>query len=1235
MTADYSSLQKYFDQLDLPGRSSGASMPDVAKFIVLNAKQSPSMGPGSISKNDPSFLSRLFDILSRPNYAVANVVKDEIDDPNANIIKSAISGLAGTQKTTFTDVLDSAGIHDAPGLGLTLDVALDPTSYFNGAGLIGKGKDLLKGLKGGEEISKELPAAEKLLRAGEPINPENFNLPKVDSPEVPVALKPPVDIPKLPGELKGPDKVTANQSQLALDFKVPDIEAQLAGEVGKTKSLIPDRIEAPKSAKIPPVDVAKQIKGQLSIPGLPLKRMKQAGIATHMRKAEDIIDGLQQGDVAEALKLISPPPPTISPEHITKAEEVLKDFKPEASNAPINKQFPNTVNASQQVGLFNKTGRDLATYSVIENQLENAGKVLRIGTGEDVKLSDVLGDLNLRGVSITDDVLKEFAGKIQHGSELSGAVERMRARGAIKDTAKVKDITDIVGDSKAAATATVAMSDFAQGNFDSFLKKFAERAGTASGVSPAGLKAQRKLINMTLDAGKSRAQIAVQHMSQELNEVVSTGKANARVNHVTTLALEKDLGKLPAWAVNDSKAVEFLMGRVATWWGQSDLRPMSLVAVSSAKATAQARGHVLANLFRPFNEAQRYEAFKFAQGLTQPNTEETRLLGMDIMRIMDDLVGQAAGKSVLLRSGVNLDQLNMWMRRYGTKFEFTKGQMKSPITGAIQDFSKDSNWINSWRMADVKEDPAVWVFKTMEALEQATREKSLFDEIGERFGSQISGKEFKTKITGHPYLDPYHFPSDIAAQIPRVVKDWTPGTKTNHEMLQMYDRVLSMWKSSATIYRPGFHVRNLVGDVYMGMLDGVKSVRPYKYALQVQRSMGAYNTMADVDRLVEMGIVKRGVETPAPGRTLFRNKSGVPFTAEQVAAVAHQKGLLEHYKTIEDIIDTGAQGGVSLTRPFAGKVQKFAGTMAEMQSHNARLAHFIDKVMKSRGSNLDDIFEQAARRSRKYHPSGIDLTDFEKTVLRRIIPFYSWIRKSTPVLLEGIVMQPGVTVLPAKIGQALQEAGGIEGTDRGDPFPVDQMFPAWLRNEGIGPIGTPDSFLGKLSNQQPGGYVQGGVGLNPLAQLLAQFQDPSKTVGSSLTPALQVPIELITGKKIFSGEPITGVDAKPGALGEYIGSQIPAFSALQGITGFGLGGQTNKSIKSDGGAQKEALVNWLSGLGIKGTGPYKKQARYEITGPLQTQQRANKEDFLAQLRDQLAGGQNAYFKRRSYSYCLV
>lgn len=1263
MTGPIAGLGNYFGKSPL---SSGPGASDIAKFILLNADTSQAMGPGASVNNSPSVLSRLFDILSRPNYAMANTVLGMEQGGDHNPIKDFISGLAGTQKTTFENVLDKAGLPPSTGraaLGFGLDVALDPTTYIPG-GQVGKLKNIVKGLKGAGEVSKDLPAVEKVLRGGaQPVNPEHYGLPAVDN-QIPSALAAKPTIPNLsdPGILQ--PKPGFTQPQQALDLQLPDIPSVLGGKVGATKPLTQPRITIPDSIRNTlqgpdsPVDLAKnldaRVKGQISMafPGMPLKDMKRAAQIKNLDTAPNIVDAVARGDVRKTSELIPLPKPVIKPSHVIEAQRIVDSFNTDAASAKLNKLFPDSLNAKQQVRLWykareavqksvrrtnpiDKTKRDAAKveseivqrtipiYHAVEQNLISKGKIPRIGTGENVKLSDVIGDLTLHNVPINEEVFREFGSNIQKHSYVGGAIERLRARGAIQDSPKIKDIMDIAREYKTATTATTPMSDYATKNFDHFLKKFTNTLGKSAGVSPAGFRAQSKLINMTLDAGKSRAQIAVQHMSKELDDVIATGKANGRINTTITHALENDLGKLPKWVQNDNKAVEWLMGRVATWWGQSDLRPLSLTAIASSASTATARGRVLNNMFKSFDSAQRLEAFRFAQGLTQPTTQANAHLGADIMRTMDDLIGQAAGSSVLLRSGVHMDQLNKWMKRYNAGFEFKKSQMKSPITGSIQDFSKGSNWVNSWKMADIgKQDPASFMYKTMQALEQATREKSLFDEIGERFGSQVAGKSYVHKIEGHPYLDPYYFPADIAKQIPRVVKDWTDvGSHTQNDMLKLYDRILSMWKSSATIYRPGFHVRNLVGDVYMGMLDGVVSVRPYKYALQVQRSMhGAYDSMMDIDKMVEMGIISRGVETPVVGKTLFKNKSGVPFTAEQIAAVAHQQGLLEHYRTIEDIIDIGGeQKGFGLTRPFAGKVQRFAGGAAELETHNARLAHFIDKVIKSRGSNLQEIFTQAAQRSRKFHPSGIDMTQFEKNVLRRIIPFYSWLRKSSPVLLEGIVMKPGITVLPAKMGQAMQSMGGVQSPDRSNPFPTDQMFPAWLRNEGIGPVATGDSFLGKLSNQATPGYVQFGTGLNPLSQLLAQFQDPSKTVGSSLTPALQIPMELITGRKIFTGQPITGPDAQPGAFGEYIGSQVPAINAFQGLTGFGLSGQTNKSIKSSGGAQKEALTNWLTGLGIKGTGPYIKEARYEKTQPIKMQQAAAKQDFLAQLRSQMGG----------------
>lgn len=142
-----------------------------------------------------------------------------------------------------------------------------------------------------------------------------------------------------------------------------------------------------------------------------------------------------------------------------------------------------------------------------------------------------------------------------------------------------------------------------------------------------------------------------------------------------------------------------------------------------------------------------------------------------------------------------------------------------------------------------------------------------------------------------------------------------------------------------------------------------------------------------------------------------------------------------------------------------------------------------------------------------------------------------------------------------------------------------------------------------------------GMGLNPLAGLVGQLQNPGKTIASSLTPALKVPMELMMGQQAFTGEPITGYDAKPGAMQEYIGEQVPIVSAVQGITGVTpFGTETNRGQKSGGDARVEALVNWLTGAGIKGTGPYVKSAQYEARKPQQAARRNQRDEFLRNLQ---------------------
>lgn len=99
---------------------------------------------GITAKADkPSLFRRTLDFLQRGNYMTANVVKDMVDGGEFKPLQSAWRGLSGKDKTTYSEVLDIAGMENKilrGGLGFVLDVALDPTTYFGGSLVKGASK---------------------------------------------------------------------------------------------------------------------------------------------------------------------------------------------------------------------------------------------------------------------------------------------------------------------------------------------------------------------------------------------------------------------------------------------------------------------------------------------------------------------------------------------------------------------------------------------------------------------------------------------------------------------------------------------------------------------------------------------------------------------------------------------------------------------------------------------------------------------------------------------------------------------------------------------------------------------------------------------------------------------------------------------------------------------------------------------------------------------------------------
>lgn len=125
---------------------------------------------GTGTSKGPSVIHRVLDILSRANYASANIAENLTGHgQHKNVFSEAWAGLSGKEKTTYSDVFKKTGfIQNAPLLrgiaGFAADVALDPTTYIPGAAV-------LKGIKGLTVAGKFAPKlAEGLKGADEAIH---------------------------------------------------------------------------------------------------------------------------------------------------------------------------------------------------------------------------------------------------------------------------------------------------------------------------------------------------------------------------------------------------------------------------------------------------------------------------------------------------------------------------------------------------------------------------------------------------------------------------------------------------------------------------------------------------------------------------------------------------------------------------------------------------------------------------------------------------------------------------------------------------------------------------------------------------------------------------------------------------------------------------------------------------------------------------------------------------------
>jgi hypothetical protein len=204
------------------------------------------------------------------------------------------------------------------------------------------------------------------------------------------------------------------------------------------------------------------------------------------------------------------------------------------------------------------------------------------------------------------------------------------------------------------------------------------------------------------------------------------------------------------------------------------------------------------------------------------------------------------------------------------------------------------------------------------------------------------------------------------------------------------------------------------------------------------------------------------------------------------------------------------------------------------------------------------------------------LSKFEQKYMRRLVPFYGWIRGAIPALAEATFTHPGRVAVINKASYNLAIAMGVNPDSLYDPFPEDQLFPSFLTDKVQGPQFQLD---GKYYSVSPG-FTSWDLANTFLA-------DPLHGALGSTNPLIRFPIELLTGTQLGTG-------AKIRDTSDYVDSNIPGLNYVASVSGYSPTGSIASMLQGMGPdplaqvasgnrtatSSTLSAINWLTGLGL-------------------------------------------------------
>lgn len=408
-----------------------------------------------------------------------------------------------------------------------------------------------------------------------------------------------------------------------------------------------------------------------------------------------------------------------------------------------------------------------------------------------------------------------------------------------------------------------------------------------------------------------------------------------------------------------------------------------------------------------------------------------------------------------------------------------------------------------------QDDPAIAMGVSDFNAAQAIAGRKFLDEAAQ-FGIKADSAPASYKVVAE--IPGLKFEPKVADQLSRSYRALTNSDDIN-KFLKVYDGAQNWWKMWSLGARPAYHAKNTIGNLWNNYLGGVTSPKPYgdAAAFQIKVAKGnlegkiaGYPTKDLYDAMMTRGIFGEGQYGGDITRRLEEQIQGAsknPFTLSTKNPIL--QGGFKMGQTIED---------------------------------NARVALFIDQL------NKGSSFDQAAKHVRKYLFDYGDVTPFEKDVLKRVMPFYTWSRKNIPLQLEALAIQPDKINKLNLAMNNIQQANQVEQPDLSQvPEYVREQAPLYVgSNAETGSVSViplqgliPTMDIASLTKFMNTETAPEGVSRGKLANAIS-------TVMGGVSPLIKAPLEYMANYDFFRKKTIQEYQ---GQSADMLGVKMPVHLA--------------------------------------------------------------------------------------------